>query len=91
MTSFPPSSLNDGIGANAKPLVTQVVEHAEMDLQHGLQTARDKSEQLLAKVRIANDATVAYIKREPIKSVLLAAAAGAAIVSIISLFSRARI
>jgi hypothetical protein len=45
---------------------------------------------LLNQVHHANDLTVAYIKREPVKSVLWAAAAGAAIVSIISLFSRAR-
>lgn len=90
MISSTTSNMTDGISSNAKPLTTQIAEHAEMDLQHGLQSARDTSEQLLKQIHIANDMTVAYIKREPIKSVLFAAAAGAAIVSIISLFSRSR-
>jgi ElaB/YqjD/DUF883 family membrane-anchored ribosome-binding protein len=84
------SPLSDGIAQDLKPLVTHAAEHADMYLQRGMQAVQNTSDQLLNQVHHANDMTVAYIKREPVKSVLWAAAAGAAIVSIISLFSRAR-
>ena len=38
----------------------------------------------------ASDATVNYIKEEPVKSILVAAATGAALMALVSMMSRSR-
>jgi ElaB/YqjD/DUF883 family membrane-anchored ribosome-binding protein len=51
---------------------------------------RDSSQQLREKAVQASDQTVAYIKDEPVKSMLIAAATGAALMGLISLMGRSR-
>ena len=55
-----------------------------------LDSVRDGSHQLSAKAAQASDDTVNYIKHEPVKSMLIAAATGAALMALISLFASRR-
>jgi ElaB/YqjD/DUF883 family membrane-anchored ribosome-binding protein len=49
---------------------------------------RDTSDLVSKKAHQATDKTVAYIRHEPIRSVLIAAATGAALVALLRLVSR---
>lgn len=71
------ASSMDHAGSQANSLVHQ-----------GMEAARQGSMQLQARARQASDSTVSYIKEEPVKSVLIAAATGAALMGLISLIRR---
>lgn len=58
--------------------------------QRGIDSVCDTSHQLRLKAEHASENTVAYIKHDPVKSVLIAAATGAALMALISLVSHAR-
>jgi ElaB/YqjD/DUF883 family membrane-anchored ribosome-binding protein len=50
---------------------------------------RESSQQVMDRAHRASDATANYIKAEPMKAVLIAAAAGAAVVALMGLLTRA--
>jgi ElaB/YqjD/DUF883 family membrane-anchored ribosome-binding protein len=56
--------------------------------QRGLEAVREGSHRLRQTSRHAADTTVGYIRDEPVKSVLMAAAAGATLLALLSLFGR---
>ena len=58
--------------------------------QRGLDALRDSSRQMRIGARRAGERTVGYIQDEPVKAVLMAAAAGAALVVLLGLTSRSR-
>jgi ElaB/YqjD/DUF883 family membrane-anchored ribosome-binding protein len=58
--------------------------------ERALDSVRETSRQLRLKAEHASDNTVAYIKHDPVKSVLIAAATGAALMALVSLVSNAR-
>lgn len=58
--------------------------------RRGMEHARDTSAHLREEVTRAGDRTVAYIKDEPVKSVLIAAATGAAVAALVTLLARSR-
>ncbi len=64
---------------------TQTAEEA---LHNGMQSVQQSAEQLRKKATQANDMAVGYIRQEPIKSVLIAAATGAALMALVGLISR---
>ncbi len=72
----------------AKPVVERWTKEAEAMARRGIDGARDTSRQLRERAAQASDSTVNYIKDEPVKAMLIAAAAGAALVTLIGLFSR---
>jgi ElaB/YqjD/DUF883 family membrane-anchored ribosome-binding protein len=72
----------------AAPLLSRVTEQASALAQRGLDAARDRVEPLREKALQASDSTVSYIKDEPVKAMLIAAAAGAALMAMLSLMSR---
>ena len=74
----------------AKPVIERLTEEAESRARRGLDSARDASRQLRERAAHASDSTVRYIKDEPVKAMLIAAATGAALVTVISLLSRSR-
>ncbi len=85
--------LADGAHAainDAKPVMERWAKDAESMARRGIDSARDTSRQLRERAAQATDSTVNYIKDEPVKAMLIAAAAGAALITIISLFSRSR-
>lgn len=57
--------------------------------QTGLQTVRDTSDKLLTTAHRAGQQGVGYIKDEPVKAVLIAAAVGVALTAVIGLATRA--
>ena len=74
----------------AAPLLNRASEQASALAQRGVDAVRDTSQQLRDKALHASDSTVAYIKDEPVKAMLIAAATGAALMALISLISRSR-
>ena len=65
------------------PLMDQAASHASGYARRGMHMVRDGSLALRDKAYRASDNTVGYIKDEPIKAILVAAAAGAAIAAIV--------
>ena len=74
----------------ATPLLNRATEQASAMAQRGMDAVRDGSQQLRDKALRASDGTVSYIKDEPVKAMLIAAATGAALMAMASLMSRSR-
>lgn len=74
----------------AAPLLNRVGEQAGAMAQRSVDAVRDTSAQLREKALHAQDTTVSYIKDEPIKAMLIAAGAGAALMAVLSLMTRSR-
>jgi ElaB/YqjD/DUF883 family membrane-anchored ribosome-binding protein len=66
----------------------QLVSDSEALAHRGMEKVRDSADQLREKSLHARDVTSNYIQHEPMKSVLIAAAAGAALMALVALFSR---
>lgn len=61
------------------------------DMAHrGMDSVRERSHQLRVKADRASESTVSFIRQEPVKSVLIAAVTGAALVALVSLVNRSR-
>lgn len=73
---------------------SQAADQAIKATQHlasdAMNRIMDTSHQLRVKADHASENTVNYIKHEPIKSILIAAATGAALMALISLISGSR-
>jgi ElaB/YqjD/DUF883 family membrane-anchored ribosome-binding protein len=67
----------DGIAASAGQLT-----------HRGMEVVREGSHRLRTSSRQAADSTLGYIRDEPVKSMLLAAAAGATLLALLSLIGR---
>ncbi len=74
----------------AAPLLNRVTAQAGELAQRGVDAVRDTSQQLRDKAVRASDGTVNYIRDEPVKAMLIAAATGAALMALIGLMSRNR-
>ena len=64
-------------------------EQASAMAHRGLDSVRDTAQQLRDKAYRASDDTVNYVKDEPLKAFVIAVAAGAVLIALFSLFSRA--
>ncbi|MEO6897915.1 MAG: hypothetical protein ABI218_14860 [Caldimonas sp.] len=80
----------DEVRSQAAPILNKVTSQAEAAARRGMDAVRDTSQQLREKATQASDMTVAYVKDEPIKAMLIAAATGALLMGIISMMSRSR-
>lgn len=80
----------DDVRSQAAPLLSKVSSQAEAAARRGIDAVRDTSQQLRDKAVQASDMTVAYVKDEPIKAMLIAAATGALLMGIISMMARSR-
>jgi ElaB/YqjD/DUF883 family membrane-anchored ribosome-binding protein len=76
--------------SQAAPLLNKVTSQAEAAARRGMEAVRDTSQQLRERALQASDMTVSYVKDEPIKAMLIAAATGALLMGIISMLSRSR-
>ncbi|OYT90549.1 MAG: hypothetical protein CFE43_17580 [Burkholderiales bacterium PBB3] len=65
-----------------------VADQADTLAHRGLDAVVQRSQALVQSGQNAQDATVAYIHREPVKSVLIAAAAGAGLMAVLTLLAR---
>ena len=72
----------------ATPLLNRAAEQANALAQRGAEAVRETSQQLRDKAQQASDSTVTYIRDEPVKSMLIAAATGAALMGLLGLMSR---
>ena len=70
--------------------VQDLRQQASALAHRGVDSVRDTSQQLRDKALRASDNTLNYIKDEPIKSVLIAAATGAALMALISMMVSSR-
>jgi ElaB/YqjD/DUF883 family membrane-anchored ribosome-binding protein len=68
----------------------QAVDQISTLAHRGMDSVGEKSHQLRVKVEQASDNTVSYIKQEPVKAVLIAAATGAALMGLVGLINRSR-
>lgn len=85
--------LSDGvhdIHDRASPRLARIAEQAEGLVRRSADVMRDRSQQLRDGAYRASDYTRSYIRDEPLKSVLIAAFAGAAVIAIANLLSRRR-
>ncbi len=86
-------SLSDGVKDvrdHAAPLLDRSTEQLAALAQRGLNAVHDTSAHLRDRALRASDTTVSYIKDEPVKAMLIAAATGAALMALIGLMSRTR-
>jgi len=61
------------------------------DMAHrGMDSVRETTHQIRVKAEHVSDSTVNYIKNEPVKAILIAAATGAALMALINLISHSR-
>jgi ElaB/YqjD/DUF883 family membrane-anchored ribosome-binding protein len=71
----------------ASPLIDRASERASALAQRGLDAVHDRSQRLREQAHRASDETLNYIKDEPVKSMLIAAATGAALMALVGLLS----
>ncbi|HEY0855409.1 MAG TPA: hypothetical protein VGE16_00025 [Albitalea sp.] len=79
-----------GLKDQAAPVLNRVAAKAEELARRSADAMRDRSAEVKDRALRASDATVGYIKDEPVKSILIAAAAGAALMALITLLNRDR-
>jgi ElaB/YqjD/DUF883 family membrane-anchored ribosome-binding protein len=72
----------------AVPMLNRASEQVGALAQRGVESVRQTSQQLRDRTRDAADGTVQYIKDEPVKAMLIAAATGATLMALVSLISR---
>ena len=80
----------NSLTAQAGPMIDRAAGKASAIAHRGLDAVMETSDQLRAKAQHAGDSTVDYIRQKPVKAMLMAAAAGAALTAVISLLSRSR-
>jgi ElaB/YqjD/DUF883 family membrane-anchored ribosome-binding protein len=80
-------TVEDSINA-VRPTLRRAADQASALAHRGMDAVREGSGHLREQARHASDRTISYIKAEPVKSVLIAAATGAALMALVSLISR---
>jgi ElaB/YqjD/DUF883 family membrane-anchored ribosome-binding protein len=68
----------------------QAAANAMGAAQRGVAAVRESSHHLVDRAVHATDSTVEYIRDEPVKAMLIAAATGAALMAIMGMFTRSR-
>jgi ElaB/YqjD/DUF883 family membrane-anchored ribosome-binding protein len=67
-----------------------VTHQAANAAQRGVAALHDTSQRLLDRAHHAQESTVTYIRDEPVKAMLMAAAAGATLMALVGLLTRSR-
>jgi ElaB/YqjD/DUF883 family membrane-anchored ribosome-binding protein len=80
----PTTSLHDGV----MPLMSEATEQADALLTQGVNALRNTSENLQERAHQVGELTSDYVRKEPVKSLLIAAAAGAVLMGLVSVLSR---
>lgn len=80
----------DSARGNVQPVIAKLASQAETLARRGLDAVRDGAHQVRERATGYGDMTVRYVRDEPVKSVLMAAAAGAAVVALVSLINSRR-
>ncbi len=74
----------------AAPALQRSSEQLSALAQRGLNAVTDSAHQVRDRALRASDTTLGYIKDEPVKAMLIAAATGAALMALIGLLTRSR-
>ena len=74
----------------ASPTINRLATQAEDAARRGMAAVKESTQQLREKATQASDTTAAYIKEDPMKAMLFAAATGAALMALVSLMGRSR-
>lgn len=74
----------------ASPTIERWSSQAETALHRSVDALRDTTNQLREQALKVSDVTAGRVRDEPLKAVLIAAAAGAALMAVIGLISRSR-
>lgn len=83
-----PGSNAQDLRQQISPLLARAGEQASALAQRGVDAVRDRSLQVREQALRASDNTLNYIKDEPLKAVLFAAAFGAALMALVGLLRR---
>ena len=75
---------------NTVPVLDRLSDQAQTLARQGLDAVREQSRHLQAQARRTSDDTLHYIRDEPVKAVLIAAAAGAALMALAGLLTRSQ-
>ncbi len=75
---------------NAAVAASQVSTQAHNAAQRGITALQTGTQHLLDRAQGAGDHTSAYIRAEPVKAMLIAAAAGAALMAVVGLLTGTR-
>ncbi len=79
----------DSVRAQAVPVLNRIAVDAEQFTRRSVDKVREGSQQLRGQAVRATATTMGYIKKEPVKSVLIAAAVGAVLMALVTLAGRA--
>jgi ElaB/YqjD/DUF883 family membrane-anchored ribosome-binding protein len=74
----------------ATPMLDRAAESVSDYARRGATSVRETTQQLRNKAGQASESTVNYIRDEPVKSMLIAAATGAALMALVSMLSHPR-
>ena len=74
----------------SKPALQRWAQDAESVARRSMDAAGDASRRLRDRAARTSDSTVDYIKDEPVKAMLIAAAAGAALITLVGWVQRSR-
>ncbi len=80
-------SLSGGV-QNLRQQAAPAMEHLNDAAQRSVDSVRDRAQQLRERAMRVQDTTVDYIKDEPVKAMLIAAATGAGLMALLSLLAR---
>jgi len=78
----------NGASSQSGAAIRQFATDTEAMAHRGMEAVREGAHQLREKSLHVKDATASYIQHEPVKSMLMAAAVGAALMGLVALFSR---
>jgi len=78
----------DNLHDQAMPLIERWSDKAVSTAYRGADAVMDQSAKLKQKAVVAQDNTVGYIREEPMKSMLMAAATGAMLMAVFTLMTR---
>jgi ElaB/YqjD/DUF883 family membrane-anchored ribosome-binding protein len=76
--------------ANVQPAISRIATQAETLAKKSLDAVKDSAYQVRDRAQNLGDVTVRYVKDEPVKAVLIAAATGAALMALLSIVQSAR-
>lgn len=79
-----------GLRNQAGPLLANVSEQASALLNTGRDAVRNASHQVTDAALHARDGAVSYVREEPVKALLIAAATGAALMALVNMMNHSR-
>ena len=80
----------DEAKSNVAPMLDKAGDQAQKLMQQGREKLNDASQIVREKAVQATDVAVGYTKDEPVKAMLIAAAAGALLMGLVSMMARSR-